>query len=226
MPNIIDIILIVLGVLIVLISAKKGIILTVFDLASGIISFLMAKLLSPYAAEYIYANYVKNTVTAFLSEKYQTASDGIANAVNGAAEFFNFLPKGVLEYAKEAGFLNGDALSSEIMSDITTVQELESNIAAPVITALLQVISFAVIVFVLAVALKIAALFISKCIKKTTVANSLNIALGAVFGVLKGAVYIFIIAAVINVIALSSESMASYAADSYICSFAGKIIGL
>lgn len=226
MPNVIDIILIVLAVLIILISAKKGIILTVFDLASGIISFLTAKLLSPYAADYIYANYVQSKVTAFLSEKYDMASEGISNAVNGAAEFFNFLPKGVLEYAKESGFLNGDALSSEVMSNITTVQELESNIAAPVITALLQIISFAVIVFVLAVILKIAAAFISKCIKKTTIANSLNIALGAVFGVLKGAVYIFIIAAIINVIALSSENMASYAADSYICSLAGKIIGL
>ena len=127
---------------------------------------------------------------------------------------------------EKTGIFNGEAISQEIMSSITTVEQLESVIAAPVVTAVLQLISFGVLSVLLLIGLRIASVFISKVIKVSKLADKLNTILGAVFGLLEGCVYVFIIAVVISLLSFTSETIASYAADSYICQLASTLIGI
>lgn len=226
MEHILDIIFVAILALIVLISAKRGIILTVFDLASGLIAFLAAKLLSPYAANYVYDGFIKERVLQFLTEKYDGIENTIADALSNLSSFFSFLPKGVLEYADSAGYLDSQAISSEVMSRVTTVGELESQIVSPVMHSLLNMVCFAVIAIVLLILLRIAGRLLSRLVKSSKIAKSLDTGLGALFGVLKGCLYVFILASLISVIACSSETLAPYAADSYVCSFVAKLVAL
>lgn len=226
MAHIIDIILVAVVLLIVFISAKRGIIRTVFDLASGIMAFLGAKVLAPSVSVFLYDSFVKEIALNFLNEKYAGIENAIADSVSNIASVFDFLPAGVLTYMENSGMMDSQALSHSIMTSITTVEQLEASVVAPVLTALLQILSFAVLALVLLVALRIASGFISKLITKVKIADKLNSALGAVFGLLKGGIYMLIIAAVISIVSCSSQTVAAYAADSYICSLVASFIGI
>lgn len=224
MEHVLDLILAALFVLIVLISAKRGIILTVFDLASGLIAFLAAKLFSPYAATYLYDGYVKERALQFLTEKYDGVENIVADALSDLSSCFGFLPEDVLEYADSAGFFDSGAFSSDVLNRVTTVGELESEIVSPVMLALLNMACFAVIALLLLIVLGIVGHLISRMVKTSRIADKLDTGLGALFGLLKGALYVFILASVLSVIACSSETLAPYAADSYICSYVAGLV--
>ncbi len=226
MNYIIDIVLIALIVLIVAVSSKRGFILTVFDFASGIVAFIGARILSPYVSTFVYDNFFKSTVISFLSEKYSSAGDTVASAIDNMYSVFSFLPEGIYAYIKESGIIDSQAISQTIMTNITTVEQLESSIVGPIMSSVIQLIAFAVLSIVLLVVLRIAAKFISRVVNISKIAGKLNSILGAAVGLLKGLVYVFIIAVVICVLSYASEDVAVYAADSYICSFASKLIGI
>lgn len=221
----IDIILVCVILLIVFLSSKKGFIVTVIDLAAGIVAFIGAKAISPAVAQLLYDAVAKNIVTEFLTQKYEGIENGISDALSNIVSAFDFLPEGVLSFVKSSGYTDTDALASDILSSITTVSQLESQIVAPVVTAIINIICFAVLSIVLLIGLKIAGRFVAKLIKSVKIAGKLDSALGGVFGLLKGGLYTFIIAAIINVVSFASETLATYAADSHICSFVASIIG-
>ena len=164
--------------------------------------------------------------TALNARERSDAENAVSGAADSLLSVFDFLPKGISEYAKSSGLLSGESLSSELMGKITTVGELESQIVSPVVTTLLNILCFAVIAIVCLILLKILSRFLAKLVTATKIAKKLDSSLGAVFGLLKGIIYVFIIAAVVNVVSCASPSFAEYAANSYICSFASKIIGL
>lgn len=226
MSHIIDIILVAVILLIVFVSSKKGLILTVFDLASGVVAFIAARFLAPTVASALYESAVKSIVVDFLTEKYTGIENTIAQSLSNITSVFDFLPDGVLTYAENAGLLDTASFSHSIMSSITTVEQLESSVVGPVVISLLNLVCFAVLSFVLLIVLRIAGRLISKLVSVTKIGDKLNSILGAVFGLLKGVVYVFIIAVIITVVACSSETVAAYAADSYICTFAKSLIGL
>lgn len=226
MAHVIDIILIALIALIAFVGSRRGIILTVFDLLSGVASFVIAKLTAPYASAYIYENAAKEKVIAFLEEKYSGIETAMTQTVENFISVFDFLPEGILTYAEESGLLDASSFSHDIISSITTVSELETSIVAPVVTAVINMLCFAVIAFVSVIVLRIVGKLLSGLVSKSKIGEKLDTGLGAVFGVLKGVIYVFIIAVIISIISFSSETVASYAADSYICGIAAQLIGI
>lgn len=226
MSYIIDIILICVILLIVFVSSKRGIVLTVADIASGVIAFVVSKLISPDIAELIYNNAVQKSVIDFLTEKYTGAENSIANAISNVTSVFDFLPAGIKSFINSSGYIDSESIATGIMSNITTVSELESEIVAPVVISVLNIICFAIISFILLIVLRIVGRLIAKLITSVKIADKLDSILGAVFGLAKGVIYVFVIAAIINIVSFSSETLASYAADSYICAFVADFIGL
>lgn len=226
MNHIIDIVLVAIIALMVFISSKRGFIVTVLELASGVLAFIGARMLAPSASVVLYNTFAKQAVTDFIAEKYAQAGNSIAAVVNNLTSLLDFLPEGVLAYVNASGISDGNAVSQTILGSITTVEQIESVVVAPVITAVLQLIAFAVLSVVLLVVLRIAARFISKVITISKIADKLNSILGAVFGLLKGCVYVFIIAVALSVISFASQSVAVYTADSFICSLASTLIGI
>lgn len=226
MNYIIDIVLVSLVVLIVAVSSKRGLILTIFDFASGIVAFIGARILSPYVSTFVYDNFFKATVVSFLAEKYSAAGDSLASAIDNMASVFSFLPEGIYAYITESGLIDSQSISQSFMTNITTVEQIESSVVGPIMTSVIQLIAFAALSTVLLIVLRIVAKFISRVVNISKIAGKLNSILGAAVGLLKGLVYVFIIAVVICVLSYASETVAVYAADSYICSFASKLIGI
>lgn len=226
MSHLIDIILIAVVLLVVFGSAKRGIIITLFDMVSAVIAAVFAKLIAPGAASFVYDSFLKEKAISFLSEKYSGIQGQISSAVTNSASLFDFLPKGMKEFALASGIFNGDAVSESIMHSITTVEELEARVVSPVIHSLLNIICFSVLAFILVVLLRIVGMLIAKLVKKSKIAEKLDTAFGAVLGLIKGGIYSFVLAGIVCVVSYASETLAAYAADSYICSFVSNLIGL
>lgn len=222
----IDIILIAVVVLITLLAVRKGFVRTVFELFSGLFAFIIARILASPVASALYTASVQKIVLQFLAEKYQGAENTIAQSLSNITEAFDFLPDGVYAYVEKAGFLDAQAMSQSILSSITTVERLEAEIVGPVVLAVMNLICFAVLAFVLLIVLRIVGRLLSKLVSATKLGKKLNQTLGGVAGLLKGVVYAFIIAIVISVVSLASETVAEYAASSYICTIARTLIGI
>lgn len=222
---IIDLVLAGVIALVIFISYKKGIVSTVIDLVAGIAAFAIAKIIAPVAAEGVYNGIVKQIAIDFLTEKYNGIESSIAGAFSNAAASLDFLPEGMLSYIESAGLLDTDALAAGLLSEITTVAQLEEKFVAPVVIAILNLLCFAVISVLLVIALKFVGKFVSRFVTSFKFTGKIDKTVGAVFGLLKGALYAFIIAAVISVVSFASESMAVFAADSYFCSLASALIG-
>ncbi len=223
MNHIIDIVLVLLIALIAFIGTKRGFVLTVFDLFSGIASLIIAKLTSPYASVFIYDNFAKATVLTFLEKKYNEAGTAITEAISAVLDF---LPEGMYAFAEKTGLLDVSSVSQDVLSKITTVAELEANIARPVVTAVINIVCFAAISCVAIIVLKIVGRLLSGIISKIKIIGKLNSILGGVAGVLKGVVDVFIIAVILCVVSFASETIATYVADSYICSLISQLIGI
>lgn len=225
MSYLIDIILVGVIALIVFLSSRKGIILTLVDLIAGFAAFAVAKIIAPFAAEGIYNSMVKNIVVEFLTEKYAGIESSISDALANVTSAFDFLPEGILSYVESSGFLDSDAIASGIMSEVTTVAQLETQVVAPVVIAILNLLCFAVLSMVLLIAFKFVGRFASRLVKAISITKRLDGILGGVFGFFKGALYAVVIAAVISVVSFSSETLATHAANSYICSFVAGLMG-
>ena len=225
MNFIIDIVLVAVVLLIVLIGAKKGFVVTITDLVAGIIAVLAAKLASTGVADYIYANILKEKVVEFLSQKYADIQVGLAGVLDNAFSVFDFLPEGILAFIQSAGFLDSQEMSGQILNSITTVEQLESQIVSPVLIPVLGIICFAVLSVIFVFVFRIIGRLVAKLIKISKIAEKLDSLLGAVCGLIKGCLYGFILAAVICVVSLANETLAEYAAESYICSFVAGLIG-
>ncbi|MBQ8210877.1 MAG: CvpA family protein [Clostridia bacterium] len=225
MNYIIDIILVAIVLLIVFVGAKKGFVVTVTDLVAGIVAVLAAKLASTGVADFIYTNILKEKVVEFLTAKYADVQSGLAGVLDNILSVFDFLPDGILAFVDSAGFLDSQTISAEIVSSITTVEQLESQIVSPVLLPVLGIICFAVLSVVFVFVFKIIGRLVAKLIKISKLAEKLDSLLGAVCGLVKGCLYALVVAAVICVVSFSNETLAAYAADSYICSFVASLVG-
>lgn len=223
---IVDIIIVAIIALIVFISAKRGFILTVFDLASGIIAFILAKFISPPVAQVIYDNAVRTKVVEFLTSEFADIENALASHLADASSIFGFLPENVLTFAESSGLLDFNSISHTIISGITTVEQLEAAIVGPVVVSVINLICFGIISFILLILLRITGQLVSKLVTVTKLGEKLNTTLGAVFGILKGVVYAFLITVILVVVSCFSESVAGYTESSYICNFAESLLGL
>lgn len=226
MNYIIDIILVAIVLLVVFIGSKKGFIVTVIDLIAGIVAVIAAKFASTGVAAFIYENILRSTVIEFLTEKYKDLQTGLAGLIDNIFSAFDFLPDGIIAFLQSSGAFDSQAISTDIISSITTVDQLESQIVAPVLLSILGLICFAVLSVIFVFLFRIIGRLVSRLIKVSKLAEKLDSILGAVCGLVKGCLYVLVIAAVICVVSFANENLASYAADSYICSFVADIIGL
>ncbi len=226
MIPILDIILVALVVLIAFLAARRGLILTILDLVSGIVAFVLGKMLATPVAEFFYKSFFRQKVLDFLTEKFDNIEGSIADAIENISSVFKFLPEGVYTYVKQSGLINSDEAAESLMERISSVSQLEQNVVSPVMTALIGMFCFVIISGIILIALRLISVPVSKLLTKSKIADSLNTVLGGVFGVVKGLIYAFIIAIVICVVSFANKAVAEYAANSFICEMAANLLGL
>ena len=202
MTYIVDIILVVIFVLIIIISAKKGFFRSFIDFAGSMIATFAARALSAEYAKTVFDSFVAPGAEKLLAQNLGEAattdySQQVENAVNslpagldGILQIMGIDSGTIIDKASEGVNLNGDNLVESLMNSIVT----------PVGTAVLQFVLFVVFAIALIFLVKIFARIFDKVFKKLPVIKGLNKSLGAVFGVLRGLIIVVIVSMLISIV--------------------------
>ena len=219
-----DIILGAVLLLVIVLAAIRGIIKTVLDLAGMTATFLCARLASPPLASFIYRSFVQSKVIDSLTREYGSLSESISGSVNRVVDSLDFLPKGIVRYINTSGMMNTEAVNNALKSTVGTAGDLEAKLISPVLTSILQMACFIAILIVLGIVFRIVTTLVAKSVQRSKKIRKADHALGALFGVLKGCVFVLILVGVFHIAGEIFELVAEFNDNSVVYTFLQSVI--
>ena len=198
MSIIIDLVLVLIVVICAVVSARRGFVSSLIGLLGVFLAAIIAFYGSVYIANYVFDNFIGNSVSDKIIDGYDSAADEISEKVK--------LPQYINIYSEKAGI--------DIKSDLNNVLKDNGEKTAPALvkdvikpTVLPFVRTAVSLILFLACSIIFAALArLTRGIGKIPIIGGLNSFLGAVFGAVKGVVFVFAICFAISVIVSLSEN--------------------
>ncbi|MBQ5970368.1 MAG: CvpA family protein [Clostridia bacterium] len=183
-------------------AAKRGFFATLISLAAYVLALLGAKGLSSSLAPQIYERHFASQ----MREAVAARLDGIAptdysSQVDAA---YQAMPGYVRGIAQMLGISNekiSDVLQTAPQAKQGVIDNVMTYFVAPVATAAIRFILFAVIALVLALVLRVVGEVLIRVIKHLPVIKQIDTGLGVVLGVIRGVLLVLILALCLSVIA-------------------------
>lgn len=189
MQYLFDIIIVAVLVLFTVIGAKKGFIKAAADLLGGIVAMIAAGILSNPVAEFIYsklfAEAVEHKVRAVLEIKGMELDD-----------YFGELPEFVSRWLDFAG-INAETVSSRIASSGDSAAEVVTQTLAPVFIGFINVFVVIILFLLFMIIIKALANLLTGLFHLPLL-KEVNGILGAVLGLILGAIVVWIAAGAID----------------------------
>ncbi len=201
MAYIADIILVAIFALVIIISAHKGFFRSLIDFAGSFIALIAARVFSSTVAQTVFDSFLRGGIENTLASRLgDSASVDYAEQLEGIIQS---LPDGVVGIMQVMGVdkqMLIDKISSADLNGANLIESLMNTVVTPLVTSVVKFILFAIFAILLIVLIKLVGRLLDKIIKKLPVIKGLNKTLGGVFGVLRGAVDVVIIAVLISVV--------------------------
>ncbi len=199
-----NIIIAVLIVLFALIGMKRGIAITILNIAGIIVTAVSAYYLADMLSEFIYNTFVKQTVTDNIQQLI--TQSGVQYAAENCLDTLPSWVYGIVSFitglfgAGTGGFQNN--ISASQFTSSNTVHLIESAVKSAV-TSVFNIILFILLVVLIYILVKIiikkvAVLF------KIPVISQINKLLGGILGLIEGIVFVFIVVNIFYVFMNSS----------------------
>lgn len=225
--NIVDLILIIAVAVIAIISAKKGFLLALLNIAAYVVSGVLAKLFSSPVVSYIYSNYFSEKILLKLHELIPSGSvEGeletvIINAIQS-------LPEPIVSLISH---FNASELVSAVVTPADTaltVEMIEQTYVAPFVSNVLSIVVMVVLFILFSFVLRFVFSLINKMItgKKHKIIRGANMFFGAALGVVKGSFIAGIISAVLNIAApvINNPQLNDFVNGSAICNIIADLL--
>ena len=225
--NIVDLVLFIVVAVVAIASARKGFLMTLFNIAAYAISAVASKIFSLPVAEYAYANFFSEKVLSKLYEMMPSGSvEGEINTVfSGVIESLPEYMQTLIAHFFSAEIVPGIAAEE---SAALTVEAIEQSYLAPVITNVLSIIAMVLLFILVVFVLKIVFSAVNKGLtrKKHKIIRGTNTLLGAAFGAVKGTFIAAVLAAVLNVgvPVVNTPVLIDYVNGSAICNMVAEIL--
>lgn len=221
----VDIILIAVLLIAVAVSAKKGIVRTVLQIAALVLTLVLAAQAAAPTAKMLYSSFMADRIEAKVEDALM-AGEAATNAKKAAA-LTESLPSFAKSYLARSG-VDTSVLAQKIASgqaDADTAAYLTDSFAKPICEAALTGVLFLLLSFVLGGLLQLLADAISK-VFKLPIVKTVNAALGGVFGLIKGAVLVYLAVALLVYIAprQSTGALAEAVKDSRVVMFTERYL--
>ena len=189
MSIILDLIVLAIIVLTVLISAKRGFVRTLIELAGFIAAVFITFTISTPLADTTYDKIIEPSVVSSVTSVADTASISSAETVD---TFWNELPEWIRSGVEKVG-ISKDSLNGSISENIgngvqTAVESASQNVIKPAVTSTLALIYQVILIIVLLALVKPLAKLINKLFSFSVIGTA-NRILGGVVGVPKGIIY-------------------------------------
>ncbi len=228
MEYIIDIILAALLAVCLIVGWKRGFVKSLMDLASNLIAFILARVVSVQLAPQIFAQYFEQRAYSSLNRELASAGNSASSQVQSALDSIPESLNGFLGMLGVDKKSMASALSQKLEESGADIAEvLMNNIVSPVLTAIIKLLVF-VAVFVLAVLiLKIATLLLDKLTELPAVKQA-NEIFGLLFGAVKGVIVIAVACFALELVAgvIGNDSLTSLVESSRIVGAFDNILNL
>ena len=224
--NIVDIVLFVIIAVVAIVSAKKGFLMTLFNVIAYAVAGVVSRLFCLPVAEYVYDGYFSEKILSKLNTLMPTGSvEGeLSTVVSEAVDTLPSYIKALIEHFDVVSFMTEQAVTENVY----TVDMIESVYLAPAVTNVLSIVASVALFVLFSFVLRMVLTLVNKGLtgKKHKVIRSTNTLFGAAFGVVKGSAIIAIIAAIFNIAApaLNNESINELVNGSAICNMVAEII--
>lgn len=194
MNFILDIIILAVIIITALLSARRGFVRTVIEVAGFIAAIFIASSLSVPLSSATYRSLIEKPLVSAVSTSADSSAQGITESV------WDALPGFVTDNAEKFGF-SRETLAQKLGDNIgngaeNAVQTAADSLVKPAVTRLLGGLYFALLFIVLTFVVRFLARLINKMFSFSLV-GSLNRALGGVIGAVKGMIFAFVLCAVI-----------------------------
>ena len=186
-----DIIIIAVFALLFFIDFKRGIAITILNVAGVALTGFLAYHISNFLASWVYTAFVQQTLTTNLQQMIDT--QGINSAI---ANSFSALPNwvmGMLGFFLSIFGLDSSAYTSDFQvpnSAATAVSASVENLIQPVITGMFRLVIGVVISIIIFIIIKILVKKLAR-VFKIPVVKQINKLLGGVLGLAEAAILVF-----------------------------------
>ncbi len=210
MDFIVDIAFIALVVFFVVSGAKKGFIRALLDGFSSIISGVLSYALSKPVADFVYNSFIRG----FTKEKMQNVLSGSYDDFDSVSErvttLIGEIPEGAINLASKFGF-NIEAVTTAIIKTNTNdkdalVEAVMVNVADNVLLRFTEAIMVIVLFLIVSLILSFVIRIFDASIDKIPVIKETNKISGAVLGLVKAVVVIFVVCTLLFFVVSSSEN--------------------
>lgn len=229
MSIVLDIIFLLVFVISIIVTAKKGFLNSVIGVTAFVVSLIVAISISTPIADYVYKNFVREAVFDTASSAIEnTISNTEASAVDKLDAFYDSLPDFVENFVKTEGMSSEEIVKNFTGDklDATTITEsLFETVVDPALTTLLNYIFVILFAIILSLLAKSLSKVITNLLKGNLIGKA-NSALGGVLGAISGAFIIVIIYLIITLIAnnFSIVPLREAISESYVCGALSNIL--
>lgn len=196
--NLFDITLLLIVVVFVVFSAKKGFALSLLNTIAFVFSGVFSYKLSGILSEFIFSSFLYDSMQIRFNEVLSNISLDSNNQLQALTES---IPDGFIKIWEGFGFNLDNLLNTSMQADYPSSEELVKcfidNVASGIVTSVLKIVVFILLFIVLSIVFKYIASLLDKVIKITPIAGKANTVLGGVLGVVKGLVLVFAICFVV-----------------------------
>lgn len=206
-----DVLLVVIAALIIFFNAKSGVFSGLFQFLKTVLSFLAAYFFGGMLGSFLNERFVKEPVYNFINGK-----------LNGFYQEFgeHFTVEGVIESLPQTPVTDKivENLSKLEAEGAALMESMTEAIASPISVFVSNVFAYAAIFLVAFVLLSIVVFFALKGIEKIKVVHTVDVILGAIFGVLISASSMLVISSVCK----TALGHTSFYTDTYLIEFLGE----
>ncbi|MBQ6897507.1 MAG: CvpA family protein [Clostridia bacterium] len=226
--NVVDLILFIVIAVVAIASARKGFLMTLFNIAAYIIAGIAAKIFSVPVAEYAYLNFFSEKLLNRLHELIPSGSvEGelttvIVNAIETLPSYVQSL---INQFVNPSDIINAGA---EGGNAVYTVEMIEQTYLSPAVINVLGIVAMVLLFVLFVFILRILFSIINKGLtrKKHRFIRRTNTFLGAAFGAVKGTAIAALIAAILNIGApvINNQNLSDFVNGSAICNMVAEIL--
>ncbi len=172
---------------------KKGFISSLLGFCGTLLSLIVSNLLSMFLANYVYDNFIYQTVVNSVTTELKSGSNGIVSSIQ---ETLSSLPVFIRDYLNNIN-INSNNINNILQMDIDSAAKSISLLIRPAVVAINQAIAFIILFFIV----KIVLTYLLKILRKTNklpIFGRLNKLLGAILGFTQALLLAYVICMIIR----------------------------
>lgn len=205
--NIFDIVIVLIAVVVIILSAKKGFVSSCLDALSVAISSLASYKLCTVVSDALYDFFIKDLIKT----EFKQALDDISSSATldeKATAMIQSLPETARKLATGMGIninnVTGSAINSQ-MDDEALIEQMASSMAYDVMIKFVEVIVFIALFVIFALVIRFVSNFFSHNLSKLPVVGTVDTILGGALGAVKALIILLAGSALLYIIAKTAE---------------------